>query len=135
MTKPIDIEKLASLQATRETRFPPIDPRLRDIEHGQDGYRARYHDLLFICSEAKENDGRWWRHASVSRRDRQMPTYEDLKTLKAICIGEKYTAYQLFVPPDSHIDIGGPRGVQVLHLWACLDGQVTPDFSGGTGSL
>ena len=46
-----------------------LDARYRDVQQGEDGYRARYRDLWFIVTEAQEADGRWWRHASVSRRD------------------------------------------------------------------
>ena len=128
-TKP-DFAKIAILQRTLESRLPPVDDRLRDVERGVDGFRARYRHLRVICSEVKELDGRWWRHASVSRRDRQTPTYDDLKTLKSICIGEMLTAYQVFVPTDRHVNLS-----EVLHLWACVDGPVTPDFTHGTGSI
>jgi hypothetical protein len=45
-----------------------------------------------------------------------MPTYEDLQTLKRICVGEHRTAIQVFPPREKHIDIAGPKGTQVLHL-------------------
>ena len=47
------------------------------IQNVDAGYRARYKHLIIIVSDALEEDGRWWRHASVSRKDKAMPTYED----------------------------------------------------------
>lgn len=128
--------RVAVAVAKREKRRPAIPTQLR-VEHvNNDSYWGRFHDLFIICSESKEDDKRWWRHASVSRRDRQMPTYDDMKTLKRITMPD-LVAYQLFMPTDKHIDLAGSgaRPVQVLHLWACLDGPVTPDFSSGTGSI
>ena len=125
--------KVAAAVARREKRRPSVPVQLRGASVNDDSYAGRFAHLFIICSEAKEDDGKWWRHASVSRRDRQMPTYEDMATLKRICMDE-HVAYQLFMPPSQHIDLAGER-VQVLHLWACLDGPVTPDFSSGTGSI
>ena len=130
----VDLQRIRALQRSREHRVPPVDPRIIHVELGEDGYRALYRHLVFICSESKEDDGRWWRHASVSRRNKTLPTYDDLKLLKEICIGPDLVAYQLFMSKDKHIDLAGPR-VEVLHLWACLEGPVTPDFSAGTGSI
>ena len=125
--------KVAAAVARREKRRPPVPGQLRDVGVNNDSYGGRFANLFILCSEAKEDDGKWWRHASVSCRDRQMPTYEDMATLKRICMND-LVAYQLFMPPAQHIDLAGER-VQVLHLWACLDGPVTPDFSSGTGSI
>lgn len=130
-------EQYARVQAVverREKRQVIIPPQVRHVEVLGDGYRGRFQHLLFIVSEAKEDDGKWWRHVSVSRRDQEMPTYEDLKILHRITMAN-LTAYQLFVPEDKHIDFHRKGGVQVLHLWACVDGPVTPDFSSGTGSI
>ena len=107
-----------------------IHSALRDVVRGGDGYSARFDHLRFIVSESREGDGKMWLHASVSRRDKQMPTYEDLMALKRYCIGEHRTAYQVFPSKDKHVDWAGKRGIQVLHLWSCLDGDVTPDFRG-----
>lgn len=106
-----------------------IDPRLRDVKMTPHGYRARYKRLIFLVTERVEADGKKWRHASVSRRDHQLPTYDDLVTLKLICIGDHRTALQVFPPKEKHVNWAGKRGVEVLHLWCCLDGDVTPDFT------
>lgn len=105
-----------------------IDPRIRNVRETPHGYNGRYKNLLVIVTERVEADGKVWRHASVSRRDKTMPTYDDLMELKNICIGEHRTALQVFPPRDKHVDWAGKRGIEVLHLWCCLDGDVTPDF-------
>lgn len=109
----------------------PIHPALRDVQVGGDGYCARFAHLRFIVSAAIERDGKWWLHASVSRRDRTLPTYEDVQKLKHYCIGDDKTAYQVF-PPEAQYVHAPPTGgrIEALHLWHCLSGDVTPDFRG-----
>lgn len=108
-----------------------LHPGLRDVEQGGDGYSASFHDLRFVVSVSREQDGNEWLHASVSRRDRKLPTYDDMATLKRICMGEHRTALQVFPPKEKHVNFAGEHGVEVLHLWSCLDADVTPDFSRG----
>jgi hypothetical protein len=64
----------------------------------------------------------------VSRSDRTLPTYDDLCQLKRLCVGEHNLAIQVFPPADEHTSIGTALGVEVLHLWQCLDGRPIPDF-------
>ena len=116
--------------------IPKPDPRIHSIVPGNDGYAGVYRHLRIIVSEGLEDDGRWWLHASVSREDRKMPTYHDLKTLKAICIGPERKAVQVFAPESEHMDIAGKgkRPLQVLHLWSPEDANFLPDFTrGGQG--
>ena len=103
---------------------------LNIIEMTEDGFWAKWNHLGMIYSIAVEDDGKSWLHASVSRADKTLPTYEDLGQLKRLCIGDHRTALQVFPPKDKHVNIA-----EVLHLWACLDGDVTPDFTGGLGSI
>lgn len=112
-----------------------IHPGVRVIEEHLAGYAGQYKRLYLIVSVSKEQDGKRWLHASCSRTDKSLPSYEDLKTLKAICIGDHHTALQVFLPKDKHVNWAGERGVEVLHLWRCLDGDVTPDFTRGTGGI
>ena len=93
---------------------------------------GRYSDLRFIVSVAREDDGKRWLHASVSRRGRTLPTYEDLAMLKHFCIGDDKAAYQVFPPESNYVHappVRGGRKTQVLHLWHCLDGDPLPEFS------
>ncbi len=112
-----------------------IHPRLKVLQELSDGYAAELYPLRFIVSYAVEQDGKHWLHASVSRVDGMLPTYDNLKTLKELCIGEHKTALQVFPPKTKYIDIAGKRGIEVLHLWHCLDGDVTPDFTRGGNSI
>ena len=117
-------------------RAVPLDPRLRVLERRGDGYSARVGQLRFIVSDAVEEDGRVWRHASVSRTDRQMPTYDDLRLLKECTIGAARTAIQVFPPADRHIDIAGRAdpAIQVLHLWS-PETDFLPDFARAGDSI
>jgi len=112
-----------------------LHPSVTLIDRSDDGYAARWNNLRFIVSKSIEEDGKRWLHASVSRKDRTLPTYDDLKQLKRLCIGEHRTALQVFPPMAKHVDIAGKLGTEVLHLWACLDGDVTPDFTRGGDSI
>jgi len=114
---------------------PIIHPDIRVIEQREDGYAGDFGHLFLICSISKEQDGKNWLHASASRKDKKMPTYEDLMTLKRLCIGDHHTALQIFPPKNKHVNIAGDMGVEVLHLWSCLDGDVTPDFTKGKGMI
>ena len=106
----------------------PLTVRVTD--ENEFGYRGILeHRLLVMVSKQREGDGKMWLHASVSRLDKKMPKYQDLKRLKEACIGDHQTAYQVFPPAEKHVDYAGPAfGTEVLHLWCCLDGPVTPDF-------
>ncbi len=112
-----------------------IHPALSVIMQSDDGYAAEMFPLKFIVSQAKEQDGKIWLHASVSRVDGLLPTYDNLISLKKYCVGEHRTALQIFPPKEKHINISAKTGVEVLHLWSCLDGDVTPDFTRGGNSI
>lgn len=105
-----------------------VHPALKNVQANGDGYSGEWKHLIFIANTGVFEDGKRWLHASVSRKDKTMPTYEDMQMLKKACIGEHRTALQIFPPKAQHIDIGGKMGIQVLHLWSCLDGDVTPNF-------
>ena len=112
----------------------PISLRVTVLEERADGYAGTVDHLYVVVSDGMEDDGRWWRHLSVSRHDRKMPTYDDLRRAKELTIGDRI-AIQVFPPAARHIDIAGrlPRPVEVLHLWA-PDDDCLPDF-GRRGTL
>lgn len=87
-----------------------------------------------LLSINREADGEVWLHGSVSRADRQIPTYEDLVMLHRDFM-RSLLAYQLFVPPDEHYNLTTtPR--EILHLWAPLTGpRRTPDFRSRAGTV
>jgi hypothetical protein len=80
--------------------------------------------MRIIVSGWVEPDGTEWVHASISRYENVMPTYDDLKLLHQAVFREGYS-YQCFVPPKENINIKD----NVLHLWGRLDGKpALPDF-------
>ncbi len=87
--------------------------------------------LRVIRSEALQDDGRWWAHVSVSRRDRKLPTWEQMAELKRLFLGD-VEAYMVHPPEARYVNIA-----QVLHWFACLDepGGVLPDFTRGAGTI
>lgn len=124
----VGIEKRS--QERRSKYKPVIHPELEIAEMQEDGFSAFWNHLGIIVSIAIEDDGKSWLHASVSRKDKTLPTYEDLGQLKRLCVGDHRTALQIFPPKEKHVNLA-----EVLHLWACLDGDVVPDFTGGFGTI
>lgn len=104
----------------------------REVERGEDG--ARYYNtarsLAVIVSIAVEQDRRRWLHMSCSHIER-IPTWEELRDAKDVFIGRDRVALQVLPRQRDYVNID-PR---VLHLWCCLDGDVTPDFTRGMGSI
>lgn len=86
--------------------------------------------LTVIASVGKEPDGKHWLHVSVAHPNR-LPTYDEVCQVKDLFIGEERTAYHLFPKRSKHVNIHP----NCLHLWSCLEGDVTPDFTHGTGSI
>jgi hypothetical protein len=83
-------------------------------------------DLTVLVSGMVEEDKKRWLHVSVSRRSR-LPSWEDLKLVKATFIGEDKTAIQVFPSQDKYVNFHP----YVLHLWHCVDGDPVPDFTSG----
>lgn len=79
-----------------------------------------------------EEDGRRWMHLSVSRRTGAMPRWMDLVQARRLFVPRHLTALQVLPCEQEHYDahLAGHTRTQhhVLHLWACLDGDVTPNF-------
>jgi hypothetical protein len=70
-----------------------------------------------------DNEIQEWYHVSISHPSR-LPTYDEMKMLKALFIGDAYTALQILPPKDRHVNIQET----CLHLWVALGWDVTPDF-------
>lgn len=73
-------------------------------------------------------DGRRWFHLSLSRRDRAMPTFDQLPEAKRLFIGSGRKAVQVFPPDDEWYTVPGRNMPEVLHLFASLDDDPLPDF-------
>ncbi len=89
-------------------------------------YRHGSARMTVIVSASVERDGRNWLHVSVAHPER-MPTWDDLRYVKDIFVGRDRTALQVLPPAAKHVN----QHPYCLHLWACLDGDVTPDFTQG----
>lgn len=122
------------------TSLRPLDARailgrtewLSPEPFGPDGWRFDRKDRTarIIATVAEAPDGsREWLHVSISRPDR-MPEYADLTLLHRAFYGDRW-AYQVFAPPNAHVNIHP----FALHLWGLLDGSpLLPNF-GSAGSI
>lgn len=134
---------LTRVQAEQEARaasgrsFVPPLPLVLPIgwklsQRTQDG--ARYVNgaarMSVIVSGCVEGDGKRWLHVSVAHAER-LPSWADLRFVKDVWIGRDRVALQVLPRHAEHVSIHP----FCLHLWCCLDGDVTPDFTAGTGSL
>lgn len=108
-----------------------LPPNWRMLDRSVDGASFRCSDgLAVILSLAVELDEKLWLHVSCSRA-RQLPTYDDMRRVKDLFVGRDRTALQVLPPAAKHINIHP----YCLHLWCCLDGDVTPDFTRGGPSI
>jgi hypothetical protein len=84
---------------------------------------------IIVSYDLESEPGIEWVHASISYDSKDQPvvrypSYSDLKEMHRAVFGTGH-AYQVFVPPDQHINITG----NVLHLWGRLDGKpALPNF-------
>lgn len=100
------------------------------VEERNDGkaYRNNW-GLLVIVSINTEHDGNQWLHFSISHRKR-IPTWDELKTTKFTFLGDAKAI--LILPSKSeYVNIDD----RVLHLFVCLDKDLLPDFTQGSGSI
>lgn len=105
-----------------------------------DGWTGRYmdtsalvlekKDLRVIISQSVELDGKRWMHVSVSHRHR-LPQWKELLAIKNEFLGEEVEAYQVLPKKSLHVN----HSTIAMHLWACLDGPVLPDFTRGRGMI
>lgn len=96
-----------------------------EVEQGNETYRYLAPTGLCVLETIRPyEDGKTWHHVSASFPDR-LPTWEDLGMVKRIFMGNNVTALQIFPPASRYVSLHP----YVLHLWRCLDGDVTPEFS------
>lgn len=74
--------------------------------------------------------GRRWIHFSVAHPSR-IPHWDELRRYKSAFIGDDLKAIQVLLPAHEYVNIHP----YCLHLFSCLDGDVLPDFTHGSGSL
>jgi len=96
-----------------------------------EGWLHQPSGMTAIWSLAREQDGRVWLHASMAHPKR-IPTWEDLKRLRAWLVPLDRYVYQVLPPLDRYVNLNP----NVLHLWAVVDGpEPLPDFLRGGTSL
>lgn len=89
--------------------------------------------IRVLVGASIEDDGLRWQHISVSRRNGRMPDWFILKEVKDLFAGPEALALQLVLPRSEHYDAGAVTGVDVAHLWVCLDRRPVPDFRAARG--
>lgn len=108
------------------TGWAEIDVRAwcPEREYGR-GYR--HTNGLKVLVSASLTDRKRWLHVSVTHRGGRYPTWLEMCEIKTVLCGEDATAYQIHPSASKHVNIH----TKCLHLFCCLDGPVTPDFTGG----
>lgn len=101
---------------------------------GADGlghWRNRGRRLALIHSVAVEDDGELWDHVSVSRADRTMPTWEQLRDVFHEVCGDEALGVVVIPPTSEHVNIH-----EVAHAWRRLTGsRPLPDFTHGGATI
>lgn len=121
---PLHLEHIAP--ATLPSRWKEVDVRAWCPEH--DYGRGYTSDMgLFVLLTASLHERKRWLHVSVTHRGSRYPTWLEMAHVKDVFCGEGATAYQIHPPLSKHVSIHD----KCLHLWSCLDGPITPDFTGG----
>lgn len=100
---------------------------------------ARCYDsvsLRVLASVARERDGKLWLHLSLSRRDRQMPRWDDIQLMRTIFAPKDAHGYMCFPPESEYVHSPGPGiSVEVLHIFYALNHRPLPDFRPHTERL
>jgi hypothetical protein len=124
----------------------PVDVEAIVEEHRAAGIPVDDSDIARIVGDdevqASRNTARIWAHLSVSRADRKVATWEELRFTKETVFPDR-VAVQVLPPKSEWYTIqedGRPAPpdrpyAEVLHLWVCLTRRPTPDFRGSAGTL
>lgn len=72
--------------------------------------------MLVVISEALMNDNTWYLHVSCSYRNK-LPSWNDLKRVKNLFIGEDRIAYQVLPKQSEYVNLMP----YCLHLWSPLE--------------
>jgi hypothetical protein len=105
-----------------------VPPPWRHLENLEPLMTALAHPngLRVLVSAMIEADGKPWLHVSFSRPDR-LPSYDDLKLVKAEVVGADRKAIQVFPAESQFVN----RHAYCLHLWSPLSHDPLPDFTRG----
>lgn len=100
---------------------------------GMDGLGRWVHKargLGLVHSVARELDGQVWEHISVSRRDGDLPTWEQMRDVFHEVAGPDALGIIVVPPKSEHVDIA-----EVAHVWHCLTRRPIPDFTRGLKTI
>lgn len=85
--------------------------------------------LRLIHSIALEDDGEVWAHVSVSRRDKSMPEWSQMRDVWWL-LYDQIPGVIVIAPKTEHVN-----KAEVSHVWGCLTKRVLPDFTSGLGTI
>ena len=122
---PLALDAIAPSGLPRMWREIDVRTVFPEREYGR-GYSSKT-GLRVLLTASIEHDRKRWLHVSVSHRGGRLPTWGELCQCKDVFCGAERTAYQVHPPQSKAISIHET----CLHLWCCLDGPVTPDFTRG----
>ncbi len=115
---------IPSMKTTKLGRAIPQGWTAGKLDETTWWYQSQVLGLLVLESADRiYEDGKRWHHVSVSR-EHQLPSWEDLGMVKRVFMGHEVTALQVLPPVSRYVNIHN----FCLHLWRCLDGDVTPQF-------
>lgn len=128
MIIPFD-EMLPALVATQPMVLP-VGWRVGERFVNAVVYRHDQSQMTVIAEVKRYADDREWLHVSLSFPDR-MPSWETLKSVRDLFVGRERTVLQVLPPAAKYVN----KHPYCLHLWCCMDGDVTPDFTEGKGMI
>lgn len=122
-----DIEPLRAVEARLTAHHWVCERRGAD---GLGQWWNRRRKLALIHSVALEADGELWEHVSLSRRDGEMPSWDQVRNVFHEVCGSEALGVIVVPPKSEHVNIA-----EVAHVWHCIGRRPLPDFTGGTGSI
>jgi hypothetical protein len=106
-----DVQEGAAMIALLDVAPGPGWTELRSPSLWSRIFRRRDGFLVIVSNEP--HDGASWRHVSCSY-PRRLPSWEDVRTVKRVFIGEDEDAMHRVPPKSEHVNVHD----YCLHLWA-----------------
>jgi hypothetical protein len=85
---------------------------------------------LRVMVSNEVHDGQKWQHVSVSRQ-RRLPSWQDIRTVKDLFIGGDQKAIMVLPPNPEYVNVHP----YCMHLFCNLFNDPLPDFTRGMGIL
>jgi hypothetical protein len=100
-----------------------------EADDGLGCWDQKTYGFRLIHSIARELDGDVWAHVSMSRRDRLMPNWRQVRDVWRLCYPE-LIAVVVIAPEAKHVNLA-----EVAHVWGNLSRPAVPDFTHGLGTI